>query len=188
MLLMTTIAYAAPSVQLENPKVSAVDADGNDVEIVVDYIVDAASAGAAFVTIEQTDTAYNLVKATYPGIAPENVRMISLMDVYIKGDASLIKFPITLTFEVNSVESTTKAYVIHFEDNDWVILDSVAGDGTVSAEFDSLSPVSIFVDSSTLGVTDETAPNTGDSMLIYVMIIGMVACIGLICIYRRKTE
>ena len=189
LLMMTTAVYAAPSVQLQTPTVKAVDADGKYVEIVVEHITDAAAAGAAFVTIEQTDLAYNLVKETYSDIAPENIRMISLMDVYIKGDASLVKFPVTLTFEVNSVESTTRAYVIHFQDNNWVIMDSEVGDGTITTTFNSLSPVSIFVDVTTLGdATDENSPNTGDNMLSYIMILGTMAAMAFIMVYRRKTE
>lgn len=187
--ILSTSVYAAPSVQLQTPNIKAVDADGKYVEIVVEHITDAASAGAAFVTIEQTDLAYNLVKETYNDIAPENIRMISLMDVYIKGDASLVKFPVTLTFEVNSVEPTTRAYVIHFQNNNWVIMDSEVGDGTITTTFNSLSPVSIFVDVTTLGdSTDENSPNTGDNMIIYFMILGIVSTLSFIFVYRRKTE
>lgn len=184
---ITTVAYAAPSVQLETPNVKAVDADGNAVEVVVEYVKDAAAAGPEYVSIKDTDEAFDLIKVKYPAITKANLRMISLMNVYVKNGEAEIKWPLTLTFEVSSIGKTSKAFVLHFENQEnWVVLDSVVGDGVVKAEFDSLSPVAIFVDSSALNTKE--APKTGEGYMMYIIILGMVAGTSFLGVSLKKAE
>ncbi|NLY82503.1 MAG: hypothetical protein GX078_06975 [Clostridiales bacterium] len=184
---ITTVAYAAPSVQLGTPNVKAVDADGNAVEVVVEYVKDAAAAGPEYVAIKDTDEAFDLIKVKHPTITKADLRMISLMNVYVKNGEADIKWPLTLTFEVSSIGKTSKAFVLHFENQEnWVVLDSVVGDGVVKAEFDSLSPVAIFADSSLINT--EEAPKTGEGYMMYIIILAMVAGTSFLGVSLKKAE
>ena len=116
---------------------------------------------------------------------------VDLKDVYLYGDAD-VKFPITITFDVLGVTSSSKVEVLHYDTtaSKWEVLESSVGEGTITATFNSLSPVAFVVDNQTAAAIDKTnagtttgsntstvSPKTGEGNTM--MMVAMFAAIGL---------
>ena len=76
--------------------------------------------------------------------------------------------PVSLTFSFPGITESTKAYVLHYENGEWVVVPTTVGDGVVIGTFTSLSPVAIVVEkatlnSSVLGANRTKSPRTGDN-------------------------
>lgn len=108
-----------------------------------------------------------------------------MRDVVIVGDASLVEFPLTITFKVPGVLSTTKVAVLHYVDGAWQVEPSKAGNGTITATFDSLSPVAFVVDKNTSS-SAVTSPETGENTAVpAVGAVVIVAVLGA-AVLRKK--
>lgn len=135
----------------------------------------------------------------------EGMQLADIRDVKIKGDAT---FPVTIGFDVPGVTTKSDVVVLHFKtsDGEWEIVDSKAGNATIQATFNSLSPVAFVVDTNTAnamdannpsntsgstnngsGTSDKTSPKTGQSDFpIYAGIAAAVALGGAVLwIYRK---
>lgn len=117
-------------------------------------------------------------------IKEENLELIDVREVVINGDASKVEFPLEITFEVPGVLETSKVAVLHYVDNAWQLEVSKPGKGTITATFDSLSPVAFVVDKTTTA-SSVTAPQTGinDTLPIIAIVVATATCIFLI---RKK--
>ena len=102
----------------------------------------------------------------------EGMKAIDVKNVEIEGDASLIKFPLTITFKVNGIKAGDKVILLHYVDatKGWEKIDTTTGNGTVTATFNSLSPVAF------IKVADATSPTTGEP--VSLMLAGAVAALG----------
>lgn len=102
----------------------------------------------------------------------EGMKVLDVKNVEIEGDASLIKFPLTITFTVNGIKAGDKVILLHYVDatKGWEKIDTTTGNGTVTATFNSLSPVAF------IKVADATSPTTGEP--VSLMLAGAVAALG----------
>lgn len=100
------------------------------------------------------------------------MKVLDVKNVEIEGDASLIKFPLTITFTVNGIKAGDKVILLHYVDaaKGWEKLDTTTGNGTVTATFNSLSPVAF------IKVADATSPSTGEP--VSLMLAGAVVALG----------
>lgn len=152
-------AFAAPSPTASTPVsdtvVSGTDADGQAIDI-SDIIVTSEIPSEYTDVIEniQTESGFaevvkslDLVKLIGVSSA-ENLTLLDVKDVKVIGN---VKFPVTLTFQVKGVTSTTKGTILHYNGSAWEVIDTIMGNGTMTGTFDSLSPVAFVVDKTTLG-------------------------------------
>lgn len=103
----------------------------------------------------------------------EKVEVLDVKNVEIQGDASLVKFPLTITFKVNGIKAGDKVILLHYVDDakGWEKIDTTTGNGTVTATFNSLSPVAF------IKLADATtSPTTGEP--VSLMLAGAVVALG----------
>lgn len=160
-------AFAAPSptasTSVSDTAVSGTDADGQAIDI-SDIIItsEIPSEYADVVNEIQTEAGFtqvvndlDLVKVTGASSA-ENLTLLDVKDVYVKGN---VKFPVTLTFSVKGVVSTTKGTILHYNGTAWEVIDTTMGNGTMTGTFDFLSPVAFVVDKTTLQGAESSGSN-----------------------------
>lgn len=149
--------------------ISATDANGNAVEITVSE------------TSEPAPSA-DVLKELLQGNFVEGMRVVDVMDVSVIGD---VTFPVTLTFQVPGVTADSNVAVLHYNGTAWEVVPSQAGDGTVTATFESLSPVAIVTDAAAAdgAVSGTTSPKTGERAAIagagIVALFALTAAVGL---------
>lgn len=183
-------AFAAPSPTASTPvsdtAVSGTDADGQAIDI-SDIIItsELPSEYADVVNEIQTEAGFakvvenlDLVKVTGASSA-ENLTLLDVKDVSVKGN---VKFPVTLTFNVKGVVSTTKGTILHYNGTAWEVIDTTMGNGTMTGTFDSLSPVAFVVDKTTLqgaegsgsdGSSDTKSPQTAAAYPAAAALLGL---------------
>lgn len=193
---MTVTAFAQPSVVASGVVTGinkAVDADGNPIgEIKIDPI----ESRFDNLTDEQKKEVEAIktldkLKEVLGDKYQDGMSVVDLKDVYLYGDAD-VKFPITITFDVLGVTSSSKVEVLHYDTtaSKWEVLESSAGEGTITATFNSLSPVAFVVDNQTAAAIDKAnagtttgsntstvSPKTGEGNTM--MMVAMFAAIGL---------
>ena len=115
----------------------------------------------------------------------DNIVLLHAMDIDMEKG---VEFPVTITFDYPNVNENSKVYIFHLTSKiEWETIEAVVSNGKVTATFNSLSPVMIYADSSTLGSPEvPESPETGDDGYMYI-IIGMIA-LGLISIMFIKQE
>ena len=101
------------------------------------------------------------------------------------------KFPLTMTFNVTGVTSSSKVQVLAYNDEtgQWEVVECTVGNGTVTAVLNSLSLVAFVADGKTAGTintatstgsgsnTSTVSPKTGEGNTM--MMVAMFAAIGL---------
>ena len=98
---------------------------------------------------------------------------------------------LTISFPLAGATSSTKAAVLHY-DGGWKNVTGSVGDGVITGTFESLSPVAIVVDNSTLtnsgnGSATGTSPKTGESSLVLALgVLAMAAAAGAYGLNRKK--
>lgn len=164
----------------ESPSVSGVvtggtgtDADGNAVAITITEAVDSAAKAQLddLKTVLGSDYTENMVVADVKEVtAPEGT-----------------VFPVQITFDVTGVTSGSEVIVLHHNGTEWekVAVDAV-GDGTVTATFESLSPVAIVVEKTAASATGTTSPKTGTSPVVMMAIFGAVICMAGAVVLTKK--
>ena len=178
---------------------SATDKNKNAVELVME---DGTDTTFAKYTVEQKKL-INAIKdqATLKTLLgdkyTDGMTVVDLKDVYVKGNGT-VEFPLTITFKVTGVNANSKAAVLHFntETNTWEVLDTVVGEGTLTATFNSLSPVVFVVDKTTAsnitgststGSSSTTSPKTGEANVMAMAGgIALLAIAGMAVVTRRK--
>lgn len=198
---MTISAFALPSPSVSGfvqGVKSAVDANGNAVNIVVQLVADAeftAKEQAAVDALRANPTA--MLKEILGSEYKDTLQLVDIRNVKIQGDASLVKFPVDITFDVPGITSSSEAILLHYveKDDKWEVIHAKTGDQTIEASFNSLSPVAFVVDTKTannmdkVGKTDKTSPKTGEPTLPMGAVIAVVAIAagGIFLFVKRGT-
>ena len=183
-------AFAAPSPTASTPvsdtAVSGTDADGQAIDISDIIITSEIPSEYADVVDEiQTEAGFakvvndlDLVKVIGVSSA-DNLTLLDVKDVSVIGN---VKFPVTLTFSVKGVVSTTKGTILHYNGTAWEVIDTTMGNGTMTGTFDSLSPVAFVVDKTTLqgaegsgsdGSSDTKSPQTAAAYPAAAALMGL---------------
>lgn len=193
---MAVTAFAQPSVVASGVVTGinkAVDADGNTIG---GLKIDPMESRFETLTEEQKAEVEAIktldkLKEVLGDKYKEGMTVVDLKDVYLYGDATA-KFPLTITFDMLGVTSSSIVEVLHFDTTagKWEVLESSVGEGTVTATFNSLSPVAFVVDNQTAAAIDKAntntaagsntstvSPKTGESNTM--MMVAMFAAIGL---------
>lgn len=171
---MTTLA-ANPSVQagIVTGVEGAKDKDGTSAKVIVEAIHDTHEHDEEKDYIStDANVKKELDKLNVEVKANEKVQVMDVKNVEIEGDASLIKFPLTITFKVNGIKAGDKVILLHHvsDAKGWEKLDTITGNGTVTATFNSLSPVAF------IKLADATSPTTGEP--VSLMLAGAVVALG----------
>lgn len=184
---MTISAFALPSPSVSGfvrGVKSAVDANGNAVNILVQLVADAdftAKEQAAVNELRANPT--EMLKKILGSEYKDTLQLVDIRNVKINGDASLVKFPVDITFDVPGITSSSEAILLRYveKDDKWEVIHAKTGDQTIEASFNSLSLVAFVVDTKTannmdkVGKTDKTSPKTGEPTLPMGAVIAVVA-------------
>ena len=171
---MTTLA-TNPSVQagIVTGVEGAKDKDGTSAKVIVEAIHDTHEHDEEKDYIStDANVKKELDKLNVEVKANEKIQVMDVKNVEIEGDASLIKFPLTITFKVNGIKAGDKVILLHHvsDAKGWEKLDTITGNGTVTATFNSLSPVAF------IKLADATSPTTGEP--VSLMLAGAVVALG----------
>lgn len=187
LLGMTMAAVAADSPETDGivRRVrDAVDGDGNAVKVDTQAVPEKYKA-----VVDALDM--NKVRELLGDDYVEGMKILDVRDVYVVGDEELVVWPVTISFEVPGVLATTNVGVLHYseEDAEWEKVPSLSGNKSITATFDSLSPVAFIVDPATAeGVSDDdTSPKTGEASVAVAGVVAMLAVV-VACGLGRKKE
>ena len=181
-LSVSLTAFAAPSTTVSG--VVTVDdnngVDGNGNTITASLAEVPAEYQSAVADVRKPETLKALLGSAYT----DTMSVVDVKDVTV-ADGTV--FPVTIRFNVPGVTTSTKVAVLHYdtEKKAWEVVDSKAGQGTITATFNSLSPVAFVVDKSTSAST--TSPQTGEhSMVVLFGAVAVVAACGAVGLSRKK--
>ena len=186
---MTAFAANSPTASgVVNKVPSAVDKNGNAVKVEIRAIPE------EYKEVAQEIKNIDKVKEVLGNQFVEGMEVVDVRDVVVVGDKA--EFPLTITFEVPGVLSTTKVAVLHYSDEKkaWEVVPSKAGKGTIEATFDSLSPVAFVVDKNTsasaAGSDSVTSPKTGEGMTASILGISAIVLFAgaVVCLRRREVR
>ena len=117
----------------------------------------------------------------------EGMRVIDVVDV--TAPAGVVA-PYTITFSVRGVTADSHVAVLHWDGASWErnsVSGVSAGNGTITATFQSLSPVALVADTADSSSTSSTAsPKTGESTT--VVLIGGIALLAAAGAYGLKRK
>lgn len=173
--VMNLTVFAAPSKQVDGvvTKVTAAtDKNGNKVEV---SFAEVAPELKAEITKVET------VKKVLGDKFVEGMKVVDVKDVKV---AEGTVFPVKITFAVPGVNANTKVAVLHFNGTAWETVECVAGKGTITATFTSLSPVAFVVDENTKDV--KTSPKTGEMSMVTVAALAAVVAFAGVVSFRKK--
>lgn len=185
---MATVAFAAPSPQPSTGNiVAAKDANGQDVDL------------------SKITTSDNFSTADQPGVDaiksnPQNVLkdavgapnangygLAYVTNITADGD---VQFPLTLTFKVDGVTSTSKVLVLRYVNGKWVPIDAIVGEGTVTVTVDGPSPIAIYVlNANAANGTDSSkvvSPKTGSAPVMMCFVAVAAAAVAGMCVTSRR--
>lgn len=162
---------------------NAVDADGNDVSgfLEVTELPDEYAEAAA-----QLRTAEGL-QAAMGADYNENMIVLDIVEARVVGDASQVKFPVTITFQVNGVTASTRGTILHYTGSEWEKIPTTMGEGTMTGTFASLSPVAFVVDKTTL-TGGTVSPKTSAQSAAAVALLGLLAATAACGMKKRSME
>lgn len=162
---------------------NAVDADGNDISgfLEVTELPDKYADAAA-----QIRTAEGL-QAAMGADYNENMIVLDIVEARVVGDASQVKYPVTITFQVNGVTASTRGTILHYTGSEWEKIPTTMGEGTMTGTFDSLSPVAFVVDKTTL-TGGTVSPKTSAQSAAAVALLGLLAATAACGMKKRSME
>lgn len=160
--------------------IQAVDKNGNAVE------VDVLPLPEEYKQIAEEIKSPAMLRTVLGSAYVEGMEVIDVRDVVVVGDASLVEFPLTITFKVPGVLTTTKVAVLHYVNGAWQVEPSKAGNGTITATFDSLSPVAFVIDKNTSS-SAVTSPQTGEHTAVPAVGAVVIAAVLGAAVLRKKT-
>ena len=168
---MSLGAFADESPSAEGIVISGktADANGNTVQVTLEEVTDTAVKAM----LDDADYLEQVIGDEYV----EGMKVADMKDVSVPDGTPM---PVTIEFEVNGVNKNTKVVVLHYNGTEWEKIKVDAVDyRSVTATFDSLSPVAFILDK-----VDETAsvgttsPKTGMSPLVVMAAFGAVICVA----------
>ena len=134
-IAMGITAFATPSPEknaIVTEYTEAVDKNGNNVEIIIENLTEEGKEAAKLLQDKQT------LKEIIGDNYVDGMEVIDVREVRAIGNPV---FPVTITFKVPGVLASTNVAILHYENGAWTEEPSKAGKGTITATFDSLSPV-----------------------------------------------
>lgn len=181
MMGFQAVAADSPSTDgIVTEVIQAVDKNGNAVE------VDVLPLPEEYRQLAEEIKDPAMLRAVLGSLYVDGMEVIDVRDVVIVGDASLVEFPLTITFKVPGVLATTKVAVLHYVNGAWQVEPSKAGNGTITATFDSLSPVAFVIDKNTSS-SAVTSPETGERTAVpAVGTVVIVAVIGAVLLRKKE--
>lgn len=172
---------------------SGTDASGNAIEVTLAEVPEEYQEAVDQVK----DLAF--VKNLLGDAFVEGMQVVDVKDVTVPEGTV---FPVTVTFNVTGVTADSHVAVLHYDTaaGAWEVVESKAGNGTITAIFDSLSPVAFVVDgnaaagSTAAGASSQTSgsatsPKTGEtSALSMAAVIAAAALAGMavVSFYSKK--
>lgn len=180
MMGFQAVAADSPSTDgIVTEAIEAVDKNGNSVE------VDVLPLPEEHKQLGEEIKAPAMLKSVLGSAYVDGMEVIDVREVVVVGDASLVEFPLTITFKVPGVLATTKVAVLHYVDGAWQVEPSKAGNGTITATFDSLSPVAFVIDKNTSS-SAVTSPETGENTAIPAVGAVVIAAVFGAVVLRKK--
>lgn len=172
-LSIGAFAAGSPSVSGVVTGGTGTDADGNAVAITITEAADSEAKA-------ELDDLKTVLGSDYT----ENMVVADVKEVTVPEGTV---FPVKVTFDVAGVASGSKVIVLHYNGTEWekVTVDAV-GDGTVTATFESLSPVAIVVEKTAASAAGTTSPKTGTSPVVMMAIFGAVICMAGAVVLTKK--
>lgn len=179
-LAATTVmtAFAAPSVTVSgvvSGVQSATDKNGSEVAIKVENVseTDFTEEVTAVEEIKNIENVKEVMEAS--GVEFEEGMQVADIKNVIAPEGTV--FPVTITFNVEGVTAKSRVSVLHFDTakGAWEVVESKAGERTITATFHSLSPVAFVVDKETVA-NGATSPQTGEP--ITLALAGLAICAG----------
>ena len=162
---------------------SAIDANGNAVQIEMQTIADAQSnlSDAEKTAMDQIKKQKNL-RSIMGSHWEDGMQLADLRYIRIKGDASSVKYPITITFNVPGITKNSKVTLLVYNvaTGSWELVTCTAGDGTITGTFNVLGLVAFVVDTDTAKTLESavTSPKTGESNFPICAGIATAAVLG----------
>ena len=179
-IAMGITAFATPSPEknaIVTEYTEAVDKNGNNVEIIIENLTEEGKEAAKLLQDKQT------LKEIIGDNYVDGMEVIDVREVRAIGNPV---FPITITFKVPGVLASTNVAILHYENGAWTEEPSKAGKGTITATFDSLSPVAFVVDKNTSASSTES-PKTSETPTVAVaLVVGIVALASAVML-KKKT-
>lgn len=175
---ITAFAEGSPSTSgVVASTVTATDANGNSVKVNVGSQTEVKNEEAR--KILSTSAKDILVQTNDPNASEEGMKLVDLREVTVEGD---VTFPLEITFTISGVTANSKVSVLHFDDKEKNAWESVPvkvnSDGTITATFNSLSPVAFLVNGAASNGAGTTSPKTGSSPVMMIAVLGAVVCAG----------
>lgn len=187
-LAMGVTAFAANSPTVNGVVKAQSGKDANGRAITFSLRRPDASYNSAIASLQSVEGLKAVLGANYyAGMEVVDVRSITL-------DQSDVTYPITLTFSVPGVVAGTHVAVLAYVNGEWVVLDCVVGNGTITVTFanaDQLKCVAFVVDKSTAtGSTGKVSPKTGETTTIPAMAAAAVVLMigGIYCLRKREVR
>lgn len=179
-IAMGITAFATPSPEknaIVTEYTEAVDKNGNNVEIIIENLTEEGKEAAKLLQDKQT------LKEIIGDNYVDGMEVIDVRKVRAIGNPV---FPVTITFKVPGVLASTNVAILHYENGAWTEEPSKAGKGTITATFDSLSPVAFVVDKNTSASSTES-PKTSETPTVAVaLVVGIVALASAVML-KKKT-
>lgn len=179
-IAMGITAFATPSPEknaIVTEYTEAVDKNGNNVEIIIEDLTEEGKEAAKLLQDKQT------LKEIIGDNYVDGMEVIDVREVRAIGNPV---FPVTITFKVPGVLASTNVAILHYENGAWTEEPSKAGKGTITATFDSLSPVAFVVDKNTSASSTES-PKTSETPTVAVaLVVGIVALASAVML-KKKT-
>ncbi len=135
---MSVTAFAAESIRIEDVNVSFGYIESGSGNIIVnDFTKEEASKHRQSLYAQRADIAKAIGVQNL-----DNVKIVGLINIF--GNAS-VSNPLTLSFNVPGVKANNLVNILHFVNGKWEVLPGIAGDGTITGTFTSLSPIAFAV-------------------------------------------
>ena len=178
-LSMSLSAFADESPSAEGIVISGktADANGNTVQVTLEEVTDTAVKAM----LDDADYLEQVIGDEYV----EGMKVADMKDVSVPDGTPM---PVTIEFEVNGVNKNTKVVVLHYNGTEWEKIKVDAVDyRSVTATFDSLSPVAFILDKVvTTASVGSTSPKTGMSPLVLMAAFGAVVCVAGAVVLTKK--
>lgn len=175
-------ALAAPSQEAPTYVVkgvsAATDKAGNKVPVTMDSNFSAEEQKAVD-TLKTEDGLKAVLGDAY------NANMIIANIVNVTADVAEDAYPLIITFNVTGVTASSKGQILNFNGTSWVKVPTTFGEGTMTGEFDHLSPVAFVVDKTTVSGS-KTSPKTSASSTAAVTLIGLCAVVAAVGLKKKS--
>ena len=111
----------------------------------------------------------------------KGLEVIDIVDISVVGNVEEVVWPLTMELEVEGVSEDSEFYMVHYVDDAWEVVSIELGDGTVTAEVDSLSPFAFIADEDYA-----ESPKTGQPMTTTVVVMMMAVAAVLVVVSKSR--